>query len=311
MPSPSEDSDPDVIIVEDMNGRNRKYALAERQRQQLIEENELKKKLLEEKREEMLGSLDKRLRQQMTLFDDEVEVIEELPWPEVEQESPLPELTDAMQREIDSALDGGPPHQVLSEGFRLQLRHVDIATLGGLNWLNDEVINFYMNMLMERGQQEGFSRTYAFNTFFYPKLMSRGHDAVKRWTRRVDVFSHHYLVIPVHLGVHWCLCVVFMKEKVIRYYDSMGGNNNQCLNAVRQYLYDESVQKRNIRLDLSEWSTETVKDIPQQMNGSDCGMFSCMYAESLTRGANITFTQKDMPYFRRRMVYELLKKQFL
>ena len=33
------------------------------------------------------------------------------------------------------------------------------------------------------------------------------------------------------------------------------------------------------------------QEIPQQMNGSDCGMFSCMYAESITRGKDITFTQ--------------------
>ena len=31
------------------------------------------------------------------------------------------------------------------------------------------------------------------------------------------------------------------------------------------------------------------------MNGSDCGMFSCMYAESITRGADITFTQVTGP----------------
>ncbi|XP_076468390.1 sentrin-specific protease 1-like isoform X2 [Babylonia areolata] len=327
------DSDPEVIIVEDTHGSssrqspplnfkfsqyldddwinrlNSKYASAERERQRLIEEAEMKKKLLEERREGRLGNLDKRLRLQMKLFDDEVEVIEDLP--EVEEETPLPELTDQMQREIAAALGGGPQTQVLSEGFRLQLTRADFATLQGLNWLNDEVINFYMNMLMERGERDASCKTYAFNTFFYPKLLAGGHAAVKRWTRRVDLFSHTYLVIPVHLGVHWCLCMVFVKEKCIRYYDSMGGNNNQCLNAIRQYLHDESLQKRNVELDLSEWSTETVKDIPQQMNGSDCGMFSCMYAESLTRGAKITFTQKDMPYFRRRMVYELLKKQLL
>ena len=31
--------------------------------------------------------------------------------------------------------------------------------------------------------------------------------------------------------------------------------------------------------------------IPQQMNGSDCGVFTCKYAEYISRGAEITFTQ--------------------
>ncbi|XP_070210929.1 sentrin-specific protease 1-like isoform X2 [Littorina saxatilis] len=334
-PVPVGDGDQDVFVIEDgepgkttrspllgfksseylddewLPRLNQKYTQSEKERLELIKEAEMKKKLLEERREGRLGNLDKKLRQQMRLFDEEPEVIEELPLPEVPQEKALPELTEAMEREIRMALDGGPSSEVLSEGFRLRLTRADLATLKGLNWLNDEVINFYMNMLMDRGEQEGFSKTYSFSTFFYPKLVQGGHAVVKRWTRRVDIFSHQYLVIPVHLGVHWCLCVVFMKEKKICYYDSMGGTNNQCLNAVRQYLADESAEKNKGQLDLSEWSAEIVKDIPQQMNGSDCGMFSCMYAETLTRGAKITFTQKDMPYFRRRMVYEILKKKLL
>lgn len=31
--------------------------------------------------------------------------------------------------------------------------------------------------------------------------------AVKRWTKNVNIFAVRYIIIPVHLGVHWCLCV--------------------------------------------------------------------------------------------------------
>ncbi len=34
-----------------------------------------------------------------------------------------------------------------------------------------------------------------------------------------------------------------------------------------------------------------VQGIPQQMNGSDCGVFACKYAEYVSRGADITFSQ--------------------
>lgn len=33
------------------------------------------------------------------------------------------------------------------------------------------------------------------------------------------------------------------------------------------------------------------QEIPQQMNGSDCGMFTCKYAEYITKDKPITFTQ--------------------
>ena len=47
------------------------------------------------------------------------------------------------------------------------------------------------------------------------------------------------------------------------------------------------------------------------MNGSDCGMFTCKFAEYISRRARFTFNQKDMPYFRRRMVYEIVKNSLM
>ena len=45
-------------------------------------------------------------------------------------------------------------------------------------------------------------------------------------------------------------------------------------------------------MDTSHWKTEIKKEIPQQMNGSDCGMFTCKFAEYLSRRARISFTQQ-------------------
>ncbi|ELU10988.1 hypothetical protein CAPTEDRAFT_224463 [Capitella teleta] len=204
-----------------------------------------------------------------------------------------------------------PEAEVLVEGFRLQLNRKDISTLAGLNWLNDEVINFYMNLLMDRGQMEGRPKVHAFNTFFYPKIMSSGHNGVRRWTRQVDLFAMDFVLIPVHLGMHWCLAVIDFGAKEIRYYDSMGGQNNACLNAVRDYLLAESMDKKKKKYDMTDWKQINMKEIPQQMNGSDCGMFACKFAEYITRKAPISFTQENMPYFRKRMVWEIVNKKLL
>eukprot|EP00064_Thunnus_orientalis_P000837 superscaffoldBa00000048_g838 len=56
---------------------------------------------------------------------------------------------------------------------------------------------------------------------------------------------------------------------------------------------------------------ELTEEIPQQMNGSDCGMFTCKYADYITKDKSITFTQKHMPYFRRRMVWEIVNHKLL
>ena len=113
----------------------------------------------------------------------------------------------------------------------------DIRTLHGLNWLNDEVINFYLQLICERAAaNDNWPNVHAFNTFFYPKIRDQGHASVKRWTRKVDIFSFDLLLVPVHLGMHWCLATVDLKEKQINYYDSMGGRNKQCLEVLLKYL---------------------------------------------------------------------------
>lgn len=256
-------------------------------------------------------SLEGRLKKAYSMPSREKPPVKEVE-AEVTKKEVLPKLTPKMEAAIDSALKPTPPDEVIATGFKLTVTRKDMETLGGLNWLNDEVINFYMNMLMERGRTEpGLPSVYAFNTFFYPKLLASGYSAIKRWTRRVDIFSYDLILVPVHLGVHWCLAVIDFRHNTIRYYDSMGGRNSKCLEALRKYLQEESRDKKQKELDMSNWTYETVQDIPHQMNGSDCGMFALKYAEYITRDAKITFEQLNMPYFRRRMVYEILTNKLL
>ena len=247
------------------------------------------------------------------------------------QPTEMPTLTSEMMAVIRrSQASRG---EVLVDAHKIQITVKDLDTLSGLNWLNDEIINFYMQMIVSRSadSQGGLPATYAFNTFFYSRLMEKGFSAVKRWTKKVDLFSYSVLLIPVHLGMHWCLAVVDVDRKNITYYDSMGGNNEvrqtdsfitdqiiittsqACVKALAAYLEEEHQDKNKNKppLDTSDWSKVIAKKIPQQMNGSDCGMFTCKFAEYKSRRARFTFSQKDMPYFRRRMVYEIVKNTLL
>lgn len=223
----------------------------------------------------------------------------------------LPILTPDMEKMVEEALISSPSDQIISEKFSLTITRKDMETLSGLNWLNDEVINFYFSLIVERSKNDNYSNAYAFNTFFYPKLISGGHQVLKRWTRKVDIFANDFIFIPVHLGVHWCLAVIDFKNKKINYYDSMGGKNMDCIQKLKTYIQEESVDKKKMKYDMSDWTLEVVKEIPQQGNGSDCGMFTCKYAEYISRNAKINFSQAHMPYFRRRMVYEILSQRLL
>uniref|UniRef100_A0A8D0HLM0 SUMO specific peptidase 2 n=1 Tax=Sphenodon punctatus TaxID=8508 RepID=A0A8D0HLM0_SPHPU len=222
-------------------------------------------------------------------------------------------LTENMEREVANALCHGRPDETLSTAFKLKITRGDIQTLRNHQWLNDEVINFYMNLLMERSKKSGFPSLHAFNTFFYPKLNSGGYRTVKRWTKRVDLFKQDIILVPVHLRVHWGLAVIDTRRKSIKYFDSMGQNGHRVCVTLLRYLQEESKAKRNLDILTSEWTLYSMKphEIPQQLNGSDCGMFACMYAEFLSRDKPIAFTQNHMPYFRKKMAWEILHQQLL
>ncbi|KAF5274709.1 hypothetical protein FQA39_LY07101 [Lamprigera yunnana] len=224
----------------------------------------------------------------------------------------FPELSDEDEYIIDRALNGKRPStELLVQKFNLKLTRADILTLEGLNWLNDEVINFYMNLLIERGKNSKWPSVYAMNTFFYPKLLKDGASSLRRWTRRIDLFSCDIVAVPIHQTMHWCMSIIDFKKCTIKYYDSMGRPNYECLEALLHYLKVEHLDKKKSEFDASGWSLENVQDIPQQMNGSDCGVFSCTYAEFLTRNAELSFSQENMPYLRRKMVLEILNGELL
>lgn len=72
-----------------------------------------------------------------------------------------------------------------------------------------KVINTYFELIVERSKQDGYPSIHAFNTFFYGKLKQQGYDSIKRWTRKIDLFSFDLVFVPIHLGVHWCLAVSY------------------------------------------------------------------------------------------------------
>ncbi|XP_039412740.1 sentrin-specific protease 2 isoform X1 [Corvus cornix cornix] len=237
---------------------------------------------------------------------------EPLPCPERPADDLAP-LTEAMESEISAAFDGGEPEDVLSRAFKLAVTREDICTLQPLGWLNDSIVNFYMSLLVERSKKEGYPAVYAFNTFFYSKLSSTSHKGVKKWTKGVDIFKHDVLLVPIHLRIHWTLLVVDLREKAIKYFDSLGQKGDHICKTVLKYLEEESKEKRNIELTASEWTLRSLgaEEIPQQSNGSDCGVFVCKFADFITRDKPIIFTPEHMPYFRRKMVWEIIHQQLL
>nr|XP_036672335.1 sentrin-specific protease 1 [Drosophila suzukii] len=227
---------------------------------------------------------------------------------ELDEKEEFPQLTNEHLSRLMELKEGHPEEFVVSK-FKLDVHLSDIKILIGGRWLNDVVINFYMNLLTDRSEKRSgqLPSVYSMNTFFMPRLLQSGFEGVKRWTRKVDILSKDIILIPVHCkGVHWTMAIIDMRKKTILYYDSKGGANKNLLDTLEKYLREESLDKRNQSFDTRNFRIEKARNVPQQKNNNDCGVFSCMIAEYITRNALITFSQDNVVYFRKKMALEIV-----
>eukprot|EP00741_Cyanophora_paradoxa_P007991 tig00001234_g7730.t1 len=142
----------------------------------------------------------------------------------------------------------------------------DFNLLKPCEMLNDNVIDFYLKYIevevlprMDRERADRGERPlrfHFFNAFFYKRLSQGGgaqgnYEAVRKWTRKADIFSFDYLFIPVHESVHWALAIVchpgraFAKDgrqldaadrACIMYLCSMGTPNQAAQTMIEGYL---------------------------------------------------------------------------
>jgi len=85
----------------------------------------------------------------------------------------------------------------------------------------------------------------------------------------------------------------------------MGMDRENVFKLLRHYIDAEHRNKKTKPFDFSGWEDYTLEATPQQENGFDCGVFVCQFLERLSRGECFNFTQADMPYLQRLMVWEI------
>ncbi|RFU74191.1 ulp1 protease family [Trichoderma arundinaceum] len=98
---------------------------------------------------------------------------------------------------------------------RATVDKIDIPRLDEKEFLNDNLINFYIRHLedkLEKERPELLRKVYFFSTFFFEKLKSTkgkiNYDGVKSWTAKVDLLSYDYIFVPVNEHAHWYLAII-------------------------------------------------------------------------------------------------------
>ena len=158
----------------------------------------------------------------------------------------------------------------------LRITRADLETLEGDTWLNDNIMNAYLTLIVDRkNANPKMAKVCTFNTFFIV-CHQLGYADVRRSTRGVDIFAHDILLVPVHNTDHWAMAVVDMREKKIKYVDSKGGRNDKVLAMLLKYLSQEAEDKKKNKIKCSKWKLTHDENLPRQRNCSDCAA-ACLH----------------------------------
>lgn len=108
--------------------------------------------------------------------------------------------------------------------------------------------------------------------FFVPSLLradqSGNWSQVMKATRNINVFETDIILIPLNINkVHWTLVTLSWNEKLLKFYDSLGGEGGEILRLILQHFSTLTNTK------VKEWTIEAMKNIPRQENSYDCGVF--------------------------------------
>jgi sentrin-specific protease 1 len=235
-------------------------------------------------------------------------------------------LPIALDRDVDALL---AKKGIISKIAREQVCDKDISRLLPCQWLNDEIINFYGAMILSRSEDckenpgaKGAAHgrkiplnVHYFSTFFWSKLQGEGYERARlaKWTKKIDIFAKDVVLIPInHNNSHWTGAAINFRMKRIESYDSMNLNRRQVFKGLRHYIDLEHQNKKKEPFDFTGWEDHEPDDTPQQENGYDCGVFTCRFLEALSRGEEkFNFSQRDMAYLRRRMIWEIGHAKFL
>lgn len=196
---------------------------------------------------------------------------------------------------------------------RSEIKRLDWRLKGEEAYLSDDIIDYYMLLLIERNEKKCLPKTHSMPAYIWKFYTEFGYENVLKmhWMKTFHL-NFEILLIPIFKSNHWCLAIVNMRLQTIRYFDSYQlGHAKLHLNKVFEFLNDHIQREIRTAIKLDEWNLEIAANIPIQKNDYDCGVFCCQYAEFILRNCPLDFEQKDIKYLRQKMLYEIYKGEML
>ena len=186
--------------------------------------------------------------------------------------------------------------------------NINLSCLFSPNWLNDEVIDKYLELLSKID-----GTIFMYTTYFHQAFSSGGFSKVENYYRRNNPLSFRKIIIPVHQGSHWFL-ITFSGDELITYdpYNYPGASNRKKEELLKQNLYSHLETLKNLRDNYFKplyrkyekpYNEIALKvmlppDIPAQNNSHDCGVFLLAFAKHIVLTLRFDFCGDDMIDYR-------------
>ena len=181
----------------------------------------------------------------------------------------------------------------------------------------ESIIDHYLkNVSVRERKHPNWPNIFVFDTKFYPLLKER----TQAKDRNVeDLTSFDLVLIPVLTinSSQWILVGIYIRKRIICLYHVKQLDEKEKMEIgehLQSYLKNMSKSNDSSR----NYETFTImdtdnicKDRSQDYSDVDSGVFVCVGAEILSRDSNEKYEQKDVTYYRHRMMYEIMVKKFV
>ena len=208
------------------------------------------------------------------------------------------------------SVDEGP----VNVGSRINVEKVNLDRLTNKRWLNDEIIQAYLQLLNK------LNKSYlCYDTTFYASFAEKGFEGVKKHYRKENVMSKEKILIPVCEGSHWFLIVIDLNSFQLYCLDPYipGPDKEKSL----QLLYAQTLERLqhfrdNYVYPLYRSKGKSVPNIalnvclppkiPTQEDNYNCGVFLLAFAKSIFfQRPQLDFQSEDMDPFRTILAEEM------
>lgn len=179
------------------------------------------------------------------------------------------------------------------------LTRSDLSILLFSKWLNDKIINSYLEMLSN-------DDLYVFSSYFYTNL-KHNLQRVLKYTKNINIFKFKFLYFPVHLNSHWIFVCYDTIKNNLEYRDSFNQKDLCVIKNISKYLEHEYQRINKIVLTCNILDIDFVEE---QSNSYDCGVFLLMYAKHRIYEQD-KFKYKNMKIYRKIILHEIILNKII